>query len=189
MCICGRGPTPVYMCVYILHFYIMCVYVRPGAPPVCVYIYIYARSPENICFVVGAPGSPYEYIRSVIEQASSLHGSGCTSSPWREVTLMKILIFLVCIPFLRGKPCHREGGWFRKFSERKNRKPAHDLYLCTLSYRPRNYKPAQSSHIYILIIEEKFVSYGQQYIYIITGCQASDSIRVPPAICSVSELK
>ena len=81
----GRGPTPVYMYV---HVYVC----RPGAPPGCVYIYIYICTiPRgNICFVAGEPGSPSEYIRSVMEQASRLHGSGCTSTPWREVTLMKI---------------------------------------------------------------------------------------------------
>ena len=36
--------------------------------------------------------------------------------------------FLVCIPFLRGKPCHREGGWFRKFRERKIRR--HEPGFC-----------------------------------------------------------
>ena len=67
------------------------MYMRPGASPGCVYIYTCAiQWPQIYVLRPGSPGSPSEYIRSVMEQASRLHGSGCTSTPWREVTLTKI---------------------------------------------------------------------------------------------------
>ena len=108
-----------------MHAYIY-VYMAGGPPQVCVHIYMHNPPGEYMCKYIsrsGSPGSPSEYIRSVMEQASRLHGSGCTSTPWREVTVMKIPRFSwFALHSLRGKPCHREGGWFRKSSERKIRR-------------------------------------------------------------------
>ena len=66
----GAHPG-IYMCIY------MCVRVAGGSPRVCLYIYMH-DSPEIYVLWPGSPGSPSEYIGSVMEQASRLHGSGHT---------------------------------------------------------------------------------------------------------------
>ena len=72
---------------------------RPGAHPgyihACICTCPRLHSNVYICFYsAGVDWTLGEwYIQSVMAQASRLHGSGCTSTPWREVTLMKILRF------------------------------------------------------------------------------------------------
>ena len=116
----GRGPTPAYIYIsrgrgatpgYIdIYMYVLIYMHMPPVIYICVYVLrVRGRSPP-ILLSSGVYTECHGASFTLVWVGVPVHAMA-SGDPHENPTS-----FLVCIPFLRGKPCRGEGGWFMKFS-------------------------------------------------------------------------